>query len=247
MAETAALLDVNDLAAGYGRTRVVDGINLRVEPGMWLGLLGANGSGKSTLLRAITGQIALHAGSVTLAGIDLAAEPERAKRQFGYAVDGADLPEALTAQHYLELVASIRGCGADDWPCGDLIAPLQLRPWMNTRIGDCSLGTRMKISLTGALLGSPRLLILDETLNGLDPVASWRIRGILAELVQGGLFGVILCTHMVETIAVNCSDAVFLDNGRITQRWGNEVLRSSQGAAGGFEALVMRAMRADAA
>jgi ABC-2 type transport system ATP-binding protein len=242
-----ALLEVSGLEAGYGGAPVVEGIDLRVMPGMFLGLLGANGSGKSTLLRAMTGQIVLQAGRVVIGGVDLSAEPERAKRHFGYAVDGADLPDALTAQQYLELVGSIRGCAADDFPCGDLVGALQLRPWMKARIVDCSLGTRMKISIAGAMLGGAKLLILDESLNGLDPVASWRIRGILAELVRGAGFGVVLCTHMVETIAANCSDAVFLEDGRISQRWGHEVLRGSQGVAGGFEGVVMRAMGVEAA
>jgi ABC-2 type transport system ATP-binding protein len=215
MAEPAALLSAEGVAAGYGRTVVVQDIDLRVMPGSWLGLLGANGSGKSTLLRAVTGQIALQAGRVLIGGVEMAVAPEIAKRGFGFAVDGAELPGSLTARQYLELVGSIRGCEADDFPCRDLIGALSLQAWMQIRIGDCSLGTRMKISIAGALLGGPALLILDESLNGLDPVASWRIRGILAELVQNGAHAVILSTHMVETIAVNCSEAVYLEDGRI--------------------------------
>jgi ABC-2 type transport system ATP-binding protein len=242
MDEPMPLLEVTGLAAGYGRTRIVDGVDLCVQPGTWLGLLGANGSGKSTLLRAITGQIRLQAGRVLIGGIDLAEAPERAKQQFGYAVDGADLPEALTALQYLELVASIRGCAADAWPCGDLIGPLALQRWMHMRIGDCSLGTRMKISLAGALLDGPPLLILDESLNGLDPVASWRIRGILRELVEGGHHAVVLSTHMLETVATNCSDVVFLDGGAINHRWHATQLEAARNTAGGFEALVMQAL-----
>jgi ABC-2 type transport system ATP-binding protein len=241
------LLTVTGLAAGYGRRLVVDGVTLRVAPGMWLGLLGANGSGKSTLLRAVTGQIPLQAGQVLIGGVDLAVAPEAAKRGFGYAVDGAELPASLTGRQYLELVGSVRGCAADDWPCGDLVALLGLAPWIGVPIGDCSLGTRMKVSLAAALLGGPPLLILDESLNGLDPVVSWRMRGMLAELVQSGRHGVVLSTHMVETVAVTCSDAVFLEGGRIAHRWGREALAESRGVPGGFEAVVMRAMTGVAA
>jgi ABC-2 type transport system ATP-binding protein len=243
-AEADMLLTVTGLAAGYGRLRVVEGVELSVAPGMWLGLLGANGSGKSTLLRAVTGQIPLQAGQVLIGGVDLAVAPEAAKRGFGYAVDGAELPASLTGRQYLELVASVRGCAADDWPCGDLVALLGLGPWIQVPIGDCSLGTRMKVSLAAALLGGPKLLILDESLNGLDPVVSWRMRAILTELVQSGRHGVVLSTHMVETVAVNCSDAVFLEGGRIAHRWGREALAASRGVPGGFEAVVMQAMAA---
>jgi len=242
MNESTALLTVSGLGAGYGRTRIVSDVDLRVERGSWHGLLGANGSGKSTLLKAITGQIRLQEGQVLVGGIDMAVAPEQAKSLFGYAVDGADLPEGLTGEQYLGLVASIRGCRADDWPCGDIIAPLSLSRWMKARIGDCSLGTRMKISLAGALLSGPPLLILDESLNGLDPVANWRVRQILAELIRSGRHAVILSTHMVETVAASCTDVIFLEGGRITHRWGPEQLQAAQREAGGFEALVMRTL-----
>jgi len=236
------LLEVTGLAAGYGRTTVVRDVDFCVQPGTWLGLLGANGSGKSTLLRAVTGQIALQAGRVLIGGVDIAAQPERAKANFGFAVDGGDLPEALTARQYLEMVGSIRGCACDDWPCGDLIGPLGLESWMRARIGDCSLGTRMKISLAGALLGGPRLLILDESLNGLDPVVSWRARGILRELVQDGAWAVVLSTHMLETVAGNCSAVVFLEAGCVTHRWDAADLQDARMQEGGFESVVMRAL-----
>jgi ABC-2 type transport system ATP-binding protein len=242
MDDLAPLLTVDALAAGYGRSRIVSDVTLVVQSGSWYGVLGANGSGKSTLLRAITGQIRLHEGRVLVGGIDIAQEPEKAKSLIGYAVDGADLPEGLTGQQYLELVASIRRCRADDWPCGDIIGPLSLSGWMKARIGDCSLGTRMKISLAGALLSGPPLLILDESLNGLDPVANWRVRQILAELVRSGRHAVILATHMVETVAAACTDVIFLEGGKITHRWGTEALKAAQNEPGGFDGLVMRTL-----
>jgi ABC-2 type transport system ATP-binding protein len=239
MAEPPTLLHAHAVAAGYGRHRVISSVDLVVRAGEWIGLLGANGSGKSTLLRALTGQIPLLEGRVEIAGIDLAQSPERAKRHFGYAVDGADLPQSLTPRQYLDLVASIRGCPANDWPCGDLIGPLALTGWMANRISDCSLGTRMKISLAGALLGGAKLLILDESLNGLDPVAQFRIRRILADLVHTHGYGVLLSSHITETIALTCTGAVFLDEGRIAHRWSAADLALGPAA---FEARVMGAL-----
>jgi ABC-2 type transport system ATP-binding protein len=242
MPEALPLLEVFGVSAGYGRTTVVRDVDLHVRPGAWLGVLGANGSGKSTLLRAVTGQIPLQSGRVLVGGVDMAAQPERAKANFGFAVDGADLPEALTARQYLEMIGSIRRCACDDWPCGDLVGPLGLARWMRVRIGDCSLGTRMKISLAGAMLGGPALLILDESLNGLDPVVSWRIRGILRALVQDGTHAVVLSTHMLETVSGTCSEVVFLESGRIKHRWNATDLQAARREEGGVESLVMRAL-----
>jgi ABC-2 type transport system ATP-binding protein len=239
MAERPLLLQAHCVSAGYGRRRVIDSIDLELRPGDFLGLLGANGSGKSTLLRALTGQIPLLEGRVRIGGIDLAAAPEHAKGNFGYAVDAADLPQSLTARQYLELVASIRGCRADAWPCGDLLTPLSLLDWLDARIADCSLGTRMKISLAAALLGGPKLLILDESLNGLDPRSNWRIRRILTDLVRNLGHAVILSSHATETIALTCTGAAFLDDGRVVHRWTQSDL--AEGPAS-FEASVMRVL-----
>jgi ABC-2 type transport system ATP-binding protein len=239
MAEPPIVLQAEAVGAGYGSSRIIHSVDLQLRAGACLGLLGANGSGKSTLLRALTGQIPLLQGYVLIAGIDLAADPQHAKRHIGYAVESADLPQCLTARQYLELVASIRACRADAWPCGDLLTPLSLHGWLDTRIADCSLGTRMKISLAAALLGGPELLILDETLSGLDPRSNWRIRRILTDLVRVRGCAIILCSHATETIALTCTQAAFLEHGCIAHRWGQPDLAAGPAA---FEARVMHAL-----
>ena len=103
-------------------------------------MLGAIGSGKSTLIKAITGQIRLMNGSVAIEGVDLKRDPEIAKAGFGLAVDSNQLPMSLTGGQYLQLVASIRRCAADFWPCGDLTERLSFRPWLDRMIGAYSLG-----------------------------------------------------------------------------------------------------------
>src|ERR1700712_2608274 len=98
---TDELLSVRSVAAGYGTRPVLSDVDFTLNAGDFMGLLGPNGSGKSTLLRAISGQIPVAVGSVHLLGIDLAHQPEAAKRIFGYAVDPADLPASLTGTQYL--------------------------------------------------------------------------------------------------------------------------------------------------
>jgi len=233
------LLEVLDIAAGYGRTPIVQGANLAVRAGQWLGLLGANGSGKSTLLRAITGQIGLMRGAVMIGGHPLAGAAVAAKRRFGCAVEVADLPEALTGRQYLEMVASVRGCAPDDWPLPGLPEHLGAAAWLDTVIGACSLGTRAKFAIMAALLGVPPLLILDESLNGLDPVVSWRVRLLLRDMVATGHHAVILSTHMVEAVGAFCTDVVFMAEGRLAYRWNAADLRAARACEGGFEAAVM--------
>jgi ABC-2 type transport system ATP-binding protein len=237
------LLTVRGLGTGYRSAQVLYGIDLFVSGGRFVGLLGANGSGKSTLLRAITGQIPLWEGNVTISGADLLIAPEQAKARFGYAVDPADLPVALTGSQYLELVASIKHCAPTDWPTDDLLGLLSLQAWTNRRISEYSFGTKMKISIAAALLGCPPLLILDESLNGLDPIVSWRLKQLLRQLTASERHAVILSTHQLETVAGLCDTAVLLAEGRIAQHWDRGELDRAQSRDGGFEQEVMAALR----
>jgi ABC-2 type transport system ATP-binding protein len=237
------LLTVCGVSAGYNGQRVVDDINLTLRCGDILGLLGANGSGKSTLLKAVTGQIRLMTGTVLIGGIDLMQMPEHAKAEFGLAIDVPDLPTALSGRQYLELVASIRACAANDWPCGDVPARLDLTPVLDHPISKYSYGMRAKISIAAALLGAPPLIIFDESLNGLDPVAAWEVKRIILELAATRRHGFIVSTHVVETVPVLCNQAIFLAKGRVVERWDAQGLAETSREPGAFEASVMQALK----
>jgi ABC-2 type transport system ATP-binding protein len=185
MLPESPLLELQAVTAGYGGEAVVAEVDMAVCRGDFVGLLGANGSGKSTLLRAVSGQIPLLGGAVRVQGRDLASDPAGAKQCFGYAVDATELPTVLTAAQYFAMVASIRGCNADAWPEQNLPAMLAMTTWLHVPIGACSLGTRTKVSIAAALLGAPPLIILDESLNGLDPVASFTVKRLLQRVSAG--------------------------------------------------------------
>ncbi|WP_245466201.1 MULTISPECIES: ATP-binding cassette domain-containing protein [unclassified Mesorhizobium] len=173
---------------------------MTLDRGDILGLLGANGSGKSTLLKAITGQIRLLQGSVAIDGLDLASAPEPAKAGFGLAIDPPELPAALTGRQYLQFVASVRGCTENDWPGVDVVERLGLRRWIERPIAEYSLGTQAKIAIAAALLGAPPLLIFDESLNGLDPLAAFEVKRIIRAIALRGSHAVIISTHIVEAV-----------------------------------------------
>ncbi|WP_217578437.1 ABC transporter ATP-binding protein [Mesorhizobium sp. GbtcB19] len=241
------VLVVRELSAGYRGRAVVQGIDLALRRGGILGMLGANGSGKSTLLKAITGQIPLTSGSVVVDGIDLAAAPERAKAGFGLAIEPHELPPPLSGRQYIELVASIRGCAPDDLPRGDLLERLDLGRWIDRPIAEYSLGTRAKVAILAALLGKPPLLIFDETLNGLDPVAAWEVKRIITALCATGRHAAIVSTHVVEAVPALCSRAVLMAGGRLARRWDAAQLAEAGRAPGAFEESVMQALRRQAA
>ncbi|MBR0873482.1 ABC transporter ATP-binding protein [Bradyrhizobium tropiciagri] len=238
-----ALLETKGLAAGYGGQSVVSGIDLAIHRGDILGLLGANGSGKTTLLKAVTGQLPLMAGQVSLGGVDLATAPVAAKARFGLAIDPADLPTSLSGRQYLELVASIRGCEGDVWPTGDVIGSLGLGSWLGRPIADYSLGTRAKVAIAAALVGAPPLLVFDESFNGLDPEAAWEARCMIGELAFTRDHAVILSTHVIETVPAFCNRAIFLADGQIVESWDGPSLVNASPTPGAFEAHIIGRLR----
>jgi ABC-2 type transport system ATP-binding protein len=243
MAETDEFLLVGGMTAGYGGQAIVTEINIALKAGDILGLLGANGSGKSTLLKAVTGQIRPMGGNIRIVGTDIGLEPERAKAKFGLAIDSADLPSPLTGRQYLALVASIRGCREDEWPCKDVIGRLCITAWIDRRIAEYSLGTRAKIAIAAALLGAPALLIFDESLNGLDPVVAWEVKTMLSESAATGKHAIIISTHVVEMVPALCNRAIFLADGRVVLSWDREELRDASPKPGAFENCVIHALK----
>ena len=100
----------------------------------------------------------------------------------------------------------------------------------------------MKLSLAAALLGNPPLIMLDESLNGLDPVIAWRVKRLLVEMVRTDRHAVLLSTHVLETVESLCSSAILLTDGKVSARWNSEALQQARQHAGGFEASVMTAL-----
>ena len=240
-----AILEMSELSAGYGGRPAIAQASLTLRGGQLLGLIGPNGAGKSTLLRAIAGLTSVLSGEVRIGGHPIGTAREHALAQLGFAVDPAELPGLLTGRRYLQMVASVRGCAPHDWPEPDLDQVLGFAPWLDTVLAQCSLGTRAKLSVAAAFLGAPPLLVLDESLNGLDPVSSWRLRQVLARMVQSGHHAAILSTHQIELLGSLCTDIVYIDEGRIAHRWSRAELDAA--GPGGVEAMVMAAVSAAAA
>jgi ABC-2 type transport system ATP-binding protein len=237
--EALDVLTVRGLGAGYGRELVVSDVDLHLRGGDWIGLIGANGAGKTTLLRALSGQIPVARGTVSVCGVDLGRHPEDAKRWIGYAVDAEDLPVGLTGRQLIELVASVRGCAPDAWPIRDLIGMLDLDEWFDRLIKTYSYGTKKKLAIAAALLGDVRLVVLDESLNGLDPLVAWKLKRMLTDLVAGGRHAVILSTHVLDTVAQCCTQAMFVTHGGVARAWTRADLASARARPGGFEAEVI--------
>ena len=203
-------LSIRNLTKALGGREVLHGIDLEFQPGGFSGLAGPNGAGKTVLLKCVTGRLHVEPGCVFVGGIDLALSAAPAKRRIGFAVEPDHLPAHLTGRQYLELVASAKQ--TDRLPDPGLLDALELPAYLDTVIGAYSTGTAQKVGIAGALIGDPSVVVLDESLNGLDTVSAHVIKTELRQRVTRGA-SVILTSHVLETLEKTCSDIAHLDRG----------------------------------
>lgn len=230
---------VSNLHFSYGGNSVLRGMQLTCASGEWLGVVGLNGSGKTTLLRILSGQLPYRLGSVSLVGVEMNRDPSAAKSNLGFAVDSNDLPDSLTGAQYLRLIGSVRSGGNCHGVVDELTEAFSMKDILGNLIASYSYGTRKKLGILGALVGGPRVLIFDESLNGLDPVSGWRFKLVLKRLVSQGNCAVILATHSLELVGGWCTRAVLLKDGHFERDWDLNVRRAQGATACSFEAEVL--------
>ncbi|MFH1468103.1 MAG: ABC transporter ATP-binding protein [Pseudomonadota bacterium] len=194
----------------FGTVEALQGVDLTIDPGEFVGLIGHNGAGKTTLLRVLTGQLPPSEGGAFVVGVDVFAQPLQARAAMGYTAEQPELYEYLSAREFLEFVAEVRGRG-------DVTAALELAGLgqdAERLIREYSQGMRRRTAIAAAVLARPPVLIMDEALNGLDPPSAARVKEHLAELCRQGS-AVLLSTHVVETVERVAGRVVMLAHGRV--------------------------------
>lgn len=214
MPDTPALL-LADLRKVFGRP-AVDGLSLSVRRGELYALLGPNGAGKTTTLRMVAGLLAPDAGRIEVNGIDLARDPAGAKRTMAYLPDEPMLYGKLKPGEYLEFVAGLWGvdAAAAEPRARRLLDWLDLSKHAHELTEGFSRGMKQKLSLAGALIHEPQLLILDEPLTGLDAGAARQVKDLLQSHVAGG-GTVILTTHILEVAERLAQRIGIIQHGRL--------------------------------
>ncbi|TNF31997.1 MAG: ABC transporter ATP-binding protein [Deltaproteobacteria bacterium] len=215
---TAPILAVSGLEKRFRKFVAVGGLDLEVQPGQLLGLIGPNGAGKSTTVKMITGQLLADAGHITVAGHDIVAEPLAAKRLIGYVPQDVALYPFLTGRELLEFVAEVRGVPADEAriTIDELLARFHIADAQNRMTREYSEGMARKLAIATALLGRPPLLLLDESLNGLDPRAAAEVKTILKEELARGT-AVVLVSHILDVLERLCTNVVLIHRGRVVE------------------------------
>ncbi|QIG41284.1 ATP-binding cassette domain-containing protein [Microbacterium sp. 4R-513] len=215
--ETAtAALTLRGVTKAFGDTRAVDGVDLTVPAGTFYGLVGPNGAGKTTTLSLIAGLLRPDRGSIQVAGVDAGAHPTQAKRLMGVLPDRLRTFDRLTGRQLLYYYGVLRGLPSAtvESRIADLARAFDLTDALGRTVADYSAGMLKKVMLAGALIHSPRLLVLDEPFEAVDPVSSAVILDILSAYVaHGGT--VILSSHGMEFVERVCSRVAVMVAGQV--------------------------------
>ncbi len=236
--ETPAL-QLSGLRKRFGAHVAVDGVDLSVPCGSFYGLVGPNGAGKTTSLSMAVGLVRPDAGSSAILGVDVWSDPVRAKSLVGVLPDGMMLPERLTGRELLYYLGRLRGlpAGTVDARSEELLAVLELDGAERTPVIDYSTGMRKKIGLATALLHAPRLLVLDEPFEAVDPVSAATIRAILRRFVDSG-GSVVLSSHVMALVEQLCDHVGVIAGGRVLAAGTVAEVRGGRGLEEAFVELV---------
>lgn len=220
------MIDVAGLTRKFGDFTAVDNLTFRVEQGEILGFLGPNGAGKSTTMKILTGFLKPSAGTVSVFDHDVVRKPVAAQREIGYLPEGAPAYSDMTVSAFLDFIGRIRGLRGSQLESRlqAVIEQVDLGSVLRQRIETLSKGFKRRVGLAQALLHDPRILILDEPTDGLDPNQKHQVRQLIRNLSRDKT--VIISTHILEEVHAVCTRALIISAGRIIVDGSPEYLAS---------------------
>ena len=242
MATTGSSIDVSHLTKAYGQTIALNDVTLSVGTGEVRGLLGPNGSGKSSLMKTIMGLTKPSYGSIQVLGYDVRSRPMEIKKIVGYVPESPRLYEFLTATEYLDFIADVRGLPYEQKKerIARFVDALDLEGKQGDMISSYSQGMKQKVAIIGALLHRPRVLLMDEPLNGLDPKSARLVKELIHGLAKEGV-SVVFSTHILEIAEAICDKLTILQGGKILAEGTSRDLRENAGLPGsGLEEVFLK-------
>ncbi|RKG93787.1 ABC transporter ATP-binding protein [Corallococcus terminator] len=233
------MIEARNLHKQFGKVTAVEDVTFTAEDGVITGLLGPNGAGKTTTLRMLYTLIRPDSGTATVDGVDVAKEPEKARRALGVLPDARGLYPRLTAREHARYFGELHGLsGATlDARVEELVELLDMKDIADRRTEGFSQGERVKVALARALVHGPRNVLLDEPTNGLDVMATRSVRTLLRRLKAQGCC-VVFSSHVMQEVAALCDRIVVVARGRVVADGTADALRASTGKDSLEEAFV---------
>ena len=209
------MIQVQNLVRRYGKNTAVGNVSFDIKPNEVVGLLGHNGAGKTTIMKMLSGYLEPNAGSIHIAGIDMATGSREIQEQLGYLPENLPIyPEMLLAD-YLDYAATLKRIPAKERmdAVRDVVVAADLQDRILDPIDTLSRGMRQRLGVAQALLGKPRLIILDEPTNGLDPEQTDHMRRLIKQLARRAT--IILSTHIMQEVEAVCDRVLILSRGKL--------------------------------
>jgi ABC-2 type transport system ATP-binding protein len=224
-------IELNNISKSFGSGFALQNVSMSVDSGEIRGFLGPNGSGKSTTMKIIMGIIRPDSGSIQVMGMDMSQKTIEARKIIGYVPETPPLYEYLTIAEYLDFVGTAYGVDPKDRKVRvqDLLEALDLSTHLNELISSFSQGMKQKVALIAAILHRPKVLVLDEPLNGLDPKSARIVKDIISRLAKEGECAVLLSTHVLEIAESICDRLTIINHGSILMEGPIDQLRSAVG------------------
>ena len=209
------MIEAQSLTRRYGATVAVDNVSFTIEQGEIIGLLGHNGAGKTTIMRMLSGYLEPTEGSISIGGLTLADNAHSIQEQLGYLPENLPVYPDMLVADYLEYAATLKGMASEERHLNirEALAATELTSRALQPIGTLSRVHRQRVRVAQAILGRPRLLILDEPTNGLDPEQTAHMRELIRKLARRAT--VILSTHIMQEVDATCDRVLILRQGRL--------------------------------
>ena len=209
------VLEIKNLTKTYGKRKVIDNISLEIQEGEIFGFLGPNGSGKTTTIKMILRLIEKDSGEIKIKGYDNKKEFEKAMEYIGAIVENPDMYNYMSGKDNLKLHARLRNI--DEKRIDEILELVGLKDRAKEKVKKYSLGMKQRLGLALTLLHKPRVLILDEPTNGLDPAGIKQLRNILKEIAHKDGVAVFVSSHILSEMQLMCDKIAVIDNGKIVK------------------------------
>lgn len=209
------MITVKNVCKKYGSFVAVDNISFEINDGEIIGLLGPNGAGKSTTMNMLTGFIEPTSGEILINGFNISKKSKKAKANIGYMPENVPLYKDLTVKEFINYMAELKYVKGKDKKnmVSDIMAKTNLTDVQNKLIKNLSRGYKQRVSMAGALVGSPKILILDEPTVGLDPKQITEIRDLIKSLAKDHT--IIISSHILSEISQMCEKVIILNKGKL--------------------------------
>ena len=233
------MIKVRDLKKQFGSVKAVDGVTFSAHSGAITGLLGPNGAGKTTTIRMIGTLIAIDSGSAMIDAVDVAIDPDGARRACGLLTDSRGVYTRMTARENIRYYAELRGVevARSEKTLARFVEWLDMKDILDRRTEGFSQGERMKVAIVRSLIHEPANVILDEPTNGLDVMSTRALRELIKRLKSEGQT-VMFSSHVMQEVAALCDEIIIISHGRVTAQGTTSELMDMSGKGNLEDAFV---------